>query len=143
MTEIAFHFNAPARVGYAQRLLRKAYGTAAQVVVTGDEAVLAQLDQLLWTYAPLEFLPHASAQQSALVVQQSPIVLTTHLNDVPHRQVLVNLGAQVPVGFEQFERVIEVVSTNDSDRKAARARWHHYAQRGYAITRHDLGASAP
>jgi len=44
----------------------------------------------------------------------------------------------VPGGFEQFERLIEVVTSDAQDRFQARQRWKHYADRGYAITRHDL-----
>jgi len=44
----------------------------------------------------------------------------------------------VPEGFERFERLIELVAQEDGDRQQARARWKHYADRGYAIQRHDL-----
>jgi DNA polymerase III subunit chi len=139
MTEVAFHFNAPERLTYACRLLRKAYAAGAQVVVTGDERTLDQLNTVLWSFAPLEFVPHASTHDTAAVLYASPVVLAAQLQELPHRQVLVNLGAQVPAGFEQFERVIEVVSASDADRSAARTRWKHYAERGYDIQRHDLG----
>ncbi|MET0311843.1 MAG: DNA polymerase III subunit chi, partial [Burkholderiaceae bacterium] len=56
----------------------------------------------------------------------------------PHQQVLVNLGGAVPAGFERFERLIEVVTGSEEDRQGARARWRHYADRGYSIVRHDL-----
>ena len=46
----------------------------------------------------------------------------------------------VPQGFERFERLIEVVTGDEGDRLQARSRWKHYADRGYAITRHDLAA---
>jgi DNA polymerase-3 subunit chi len=56
-----------------------------------------------------------------------------------HQEVLLNLGGAVPEGFSRFERLVEVVSaTDEADRSAARARWRHYASRGYVITRHDL-----
>ena len=42
-------------------------------------------------------------------------------------------------GFERFERLIELVTQDEQDRLDARARWKHYADRGYAIIRHDLG----
>ena len=60
----------------------------------------------------------------------------------PHQQVLVNLGRSVPDGFERFERLIEVVTVDEGDRLQARQRWKHYAERGYAITRHDRAAEA-
>ena len=139
MTEVAFHFNAPDKVGYACRLLRKAAGTGARVVVTGEAQLLRELDVALWTFAPLEFVPHCHAAASTeQVLAASPIVLADSVQAAPHREVLVNLGQPVPPGFEGFERLIEVVTLEDEDRQGARRRWKHYADRGYAITRHDL-----
>lgn len=138
MTEVAFHFNAPDKLGYACRLLRKAVGAGAKVVVTGDSALLAALDQALWTFSALEFIPHCrDTGVPAAVLAASPVVLTEAVRGAPHHQVLVNLGAAVPEGFEAFERLIEVVTQDETDRSQARERWKHYATRGYAITRHD------
>ena len=50
MTEVMFHLNVPDRLGYACRLLRKAYGSGAKVVVSAPPATLARLDVLLWTF---------------------------------------------------------------------------------------------
>jgi DNA polymerase-3 subunit chi len=66
------------------------------------------------------------------------VVLADVPRGTPHQEVLVNLGGAVPEGFERFERLIELVSQEESDRLQARTRWKHYADRGYAITRHDL-----
>jgi len=44
------------------------------------------------------------------------------------------------VGFERFERLIDVVGQEPAEREAGRERWRHYQSRGYTITRHDLGA---
>lgn len=141
MTEVAFHFNVPDKLGYACRLLRKATATGAKVVVTGETEVLRSLDTELWTFAPLEFVAHChAAAANEQVLAASPVVLADAPRAAPHQEVLVNLGARVPEGFERFERLIEVVTQDDEDRQRARARWKHYADRGYAITRHDLAA---
>lgn len=140
MTEVAFHFNAPDKLGYACRLLRKAFGSGAQVVVTADAGLLGELDTTLWTFGQLEFVPHCRQPGAApAVLAASPIVLTDTPRAAPHHQVLVNLGETVPDGFETFERLIEVVTPDDEDRQQARQRWKHYSTRGYQITRHDLG----
>ena len=71
----------------------------------------------------------------------SPIVLAAQIDGneaLPHHQVLLNLGDAVMPGYERFERTIEVVTLDEQDRQNARQRWKHYADRGYAITRHDL-----
>ena len=141
MTEIAFHFNAPNKLAYACRLLRKAVGSGAKVVVTGDEETLQALDTQLWTFSALEFLPHCRADSPLEQRMASPIVLAAQLDaseTLPHHQVLVNLGDGVAPGYERFERTIEVVTLDEQDRHNARLRWKHYADRGYAITRHDL-----
>jgi DNA polymerase-3 subunit chi len=138
MTEVSFHFNAPDKLGYACRLLRKAVGSGARVMVTGDPETLRQLDAALWTFSPLEFLAHCDAGASPVALAASPVVLAESVQSAPHQQVLVNLGGTVPNGFERFERVIELVTHEDEDRQHARGRWKHYADRGYAIIRHDL-----
>jgi len=141
MTEIAFHFNVPDKLAYSCRLLRKAYLSGASVVVTGEPAVLAELDQLMWSFSPAEFVPHCRADAAGHTVAASPVVLAESLQDCPHYGVLVNLGQGIPPEFERFERFIELVARDDGDRLAARSRWKHYADRGYAMKRHDLATA--
>jgi DNA polymerase-3 subunit chi len=139
VTEVAFHFNVPDKLEYACRLVRKATGAGSRLVVTGEPDLLHRLDTALWTFSPLEFIPHAHAGAAdAQVVAASPVVLADVPRGTPHQEVLVNLGGAVPEGFERFERLIELVSVDENDRLQARTRWKHYADRGYAITRHDL-----
>ncbi|HYD77168.1 DNA polymerase III subunit chi [Ramlibacter sp.] len=140
MTEVAFHFNAPDKLGYACRLLRKVYGTGAHAVVTGDEDLLRELDIALWSFSALDFLPHChGSAQGQRVQARSPIVLVPSVRSAPHQQVLVNLGGSVPEGFERFERLVEVVSGDPGDRQLGRRRWRHYKDRGYAVDQYDVG----
>lgn len=141
MPEIAFHFNAPDKLGYVCRLVRKAMNQDAKVVVCADASGLQSLDTQLWTFAPLEFVAHCRGNSAPSMLVASPVILATDLRGAsnwPHRQVLVNLCHAVTEGFEAFERVVEVVSIDDGDRQLARQRWKHYTDLGYSITRHDL-----
>jgi DNA polymerase III subunit chi len=137
MTDIEFHVNVPDKLHYSCRLLRKAYRSGAKAVVTAEPDVLQQLDQLLWSYSSTEFLPHCKSDSSPLTVAATPILLADQLNSHPAGSVLINLGQQVPAGFERFERFIEVASNIDTDRLAARDRWKHYRDRGYSLKRHE------
>ena len=141
MTEVAFHFNVPDKLAYACRLLRKAWGSGARVVVTAEPETLERLDVLLWTFSALEFVPHCRLTAPAATLAASPVLLAPSLVDCPHHEVLVNLGQDVPPGFERFERFIELVTVADADRAAARSRWKHYTDRGYAMQRHDLASA--
>lgn len=139
MTELAFHFGAPDKLAYTCRLLRKAVGSGAQVVLVAEAETVTQLDADLWALSATEFVPHCVAGASASVLDRSPLVLATDAQQASHlSDVLVNLTDTVPVGFERFKRVIEVVSTDPADRDMARHRWRHYTEQGYSISRHDL-----
>lgn len=139
MTEVAFHFNVPDKLGYACRLLRKACASGSRVVVTGEPDTLRALDTELWTFSAVDFIAHChAASAGSEVLAASPVVLADSARGTPHQEVLVNLGTRVPEGFERFERLIEVVAGEPEDRLQGRARWKHYADRGYAIRKHDL-----
>jgi DNA polymerase-3 subunit chi len=140
MTEVAFHFNAPDKLGYACRLLRKAYLKGARVVVLGSSRDSASLAQALWTMAAGEFVPHCRDSDAPMLLKASPIVIASgHAPpaDFP-ADVLLNLTDECPAGFERFERVIEVVTLDEVDRQRARERWKHYKAAGCEPLRHDL-----
>lgn len=141
MTRISFHFNVPHRLGYACRLLRKATRQGARVTATGPGPMLAELDRLLWTFDPIEFVPHLRRDADTPVparLQATPVCLVANPALALHHEVLVNLGAGLPAGFESFERLVEIVSTEEDDRAAARQRWKHYSARGYTIEKHEV-----
>jgi DNA polymerase-3 subunit chi len=140
VTEIDFHFNTPDKVSHACRLLRKAVGArGARVVVVADAETLDAVDLALWTFSPVEFIAHCRSDGESHTIARSPVVLAgSGTVPLPHQQVLVNLGVDLPEGFERFERLIDIVSSDDADRLAGRRRWRHYADRGYAIQRHDF-----
>ena len=141
LTEVSFHFNVPDRTEYACRLLRKATRQGAKVVVTGPGDVLSGLDRALWVFDPIEFVPHALLRRHQPAPPHwldTPVWLLVDSAAAVHHDVLLNLGHEAPAGFESFARLIEIVSADDeNDRAAARARWKHYASRGYTIVRHE------
>lgn len=143
MPAVAFHFNVSDRSTYLCRLVRKARRGGARLVITGERAQLDAVDKLLWTFDPVEFLPHWKGRCHAdLPARQAdtPTLLLEDLTGVTPAQVLVNLGEQVPAGYEAFERVIEIVSRDGPDRATARERWRLYAAAGHPIERHDVNA---
>jgi DNA polymerase-3 subunit chi len=139
MPEIAFHFNAPDKLAYACRFARKALRHGAKLAIIGPQPALQTLDAMLWSMAPQDFVAHAMQGGDALVWSQSPVVLAEQARDLPHEDVLLNLGRDLPEGFERFQRVVEIVSAVDAhDRAQARVRWRQYQSQGFEIVRHDL-----
>jgi DNA polymerase III subunit chi len=138
VTNVKFYFNAADKLGYACRMLRKAARSDMKVAVTAEPSLLRELDTLLWTFEPIEFVPHCAAGAPPAVLDATPIVLCEAARAAPHHELLVNLGASVPEGFERFERLFEVVSQEDDDRQIGRKRWQHYKSRGYEVTGIDV-----
>ena len=138
MTEISFHVNAADKLDYACRLLRTSQKKAAKVLVCASPEVLKQLSNQLWAMSSTEFLPHCFADAAPAVLALSPVVLVSDLSNTRlEHDVVLHLGADLPLGFERFARLIEVVSLADADVQPARQRWTHYKKRGYALTRYD------
>ena len=141
MTEVSFHFNVADRDVYACRMLRKATRKGARVVVTAPVSVLTGLDRALWSFDPIEFIPHVLLRPGAVPetrLLDTPVWLAPVPVDAPHHEVLLNLGDAPPPGFESFERVIEIVTRDEPSRASGRERWRHYAGRGYAIVKHEV-----
>jgi DNA polymerase III subunit chi len=139
MTRIDFHFNAPDKLGYGCRLVRKIYRAGQRVVVCCDDpARLAQFDEALWSFSQLDFIPHVMAGDR--LAARTPVVLAGADSELPHHEVLVNLGDAMPPGFASFQRLIEVVTAEPADRERARDRFRFYKDRGYPMDTHDLTA---
>jgi DNA polymerase-3 subunit chi len=139
VTEVAFHFGAPDKVAYVCRLLRKAVGSGAKVVVLADAETVQSIDSELWALSPVDFVGHCVGTATSTMKEISSVVLVTEIQQVlANRQVLVNLTESVPDEFDTFDRLIEVVSVDETDRNHARQRWKNYTDRGYSIARHDL-----
>ncbi|CAB3782644.1 DNA polymerase III subunit chi [Paraburkholderia fynbosensis] len=138
MTRIDFHSNVGDSLLYACRLLRKAYQAGQPTIVLAEPARLGALDEQLWTFSPLDFVPHCMA--GTPLAAQTPIVLTSSLDDVPHHQILLNLGATVPAQFARFERLLEVVGNAHEELVAGRERYRFYRDRGYALNNYKQGS---
>jgi len=133
MTRIDFHSNVSHKIHYACRLVRKARAANCRVVLLADRAALATLDQALWTFSELDFLPHVTADDP--LAPDTPVILTDNENaELPHHQILINLAPATPTHFARFERMFEIISSDVADLAAGRERYRFYQQRGYPLT---------
>jgi len=134
MTRIDFHSNVPDLLGYTCRLVRKARAANCRVVLlTKDRSEMMALDERLWAFSELDFIPHVQANDP--LTANTPVILTDSDDaELPHHQILVNLSARTPAHFARFERMFEIISTDEADKIAGRERYRHYQQRGYPLT---------
>jgi DNA polymerase-3 subunit chi len=141
VTLIDFYTNVADKLHTACRIAAKGYGLGHKIVMFCPDADTAQrLDRLLWSHPPTGFLPHCGSGDPLAAV--TPLIVHYHDHEPAHDQVLLNLRAEWPPFFGRFERLIEIVSTDEDDRKLARERYKFYRDRGYEIRTHDLGGNA-
>jgi DNA polymerase III subunit chi len=138
MTEIDFYSGGD-KLHTACRLVAKAVRKGLKVMVyTSDVATLEGIDKLLWTFAPMDFIPHCRADHKLADV--TPVTLGNDAKILPHDEVLLNLDVDTPSFFSRFHRLIEITGTTPEDTHAARKRYRFYQDRGYEIRHHKLGA---
>ncbi|WJF89556.1 DNA polymerase III subunit chi [Paraburkholderia bonniea] len=140
MTRIDFHSNVGDALLYACRLVRKAYQAGQPLVVLAEGPRLRAFDEQLWTFAPLDFVPHCMADSP--LAAHTPVVLAEQLDGAPQYPILLNLGASVPLQFARFERLLEVVGNAPDELAAGRDRYRFYRDRGYVLNNYKQGNQA-
>ncbi|HEX6002943.1 MAG TPA: DNA polymerase III subunit chi [Burkholderiales bacterium] len=137
MTQIDFYTHVEDKLRTACRLATKAYGADLRVMVCCADAETAnRFDRLLWTTPAIAFIPHCLASDA--LAADTPIVIDYAGAEPRHDELLLNLRPEWPPLFSRFKRLIEIVSTEDEDKRLARERFKFYRDRGYEIRTHDL-----
>ncbi|CAG7600527.1 DNA polymerase III subunit chi [Candidatus Vallotia tarda] len=137
MTRVDFHTHLKDPLGYACRLVRKAYQATHQLIVLGEPAVLYNFNKRLWIFSPVDFIPHCMAD--SILASETPVVLTTDVDQAPHYQIILNLGSRVPQQFTSFERLIEIISNDRHELAAGRDRYCFYRKQGYTLNMYKQG----
>ncbi len=150
MARIDFHSNVSDKLKYACRLTRKIWSATPagepvrHIVMVGEKADLKKLDELLWTFSAVDFLPHCFIDDEAAM--DTPILLSDDflspaLSQLPHADVLIHLGMRMPSDvpglLARFPRVVEVVTINEAERLAGRERYKAYRDLGHELHNFD------
>lgn len=137
MTEVFFYHGASDRIAAATALLSGAYAKRKPMTVFApDHEVADAIDRSLWSSSQLSFIPHCRADSP--LAAETPILIADRLESVPPGERLMNLGREIPAGFERFQSLIEVVGQATDDREAARERVRRYRELGHEVRYFDL-----
>lgn len=141
MTRIEFYFNVDNKLQKVVDLSVNVLGRGRKLMLfAADSESVARLEHLLWAAEPTSFLPHCRAEHA--LAQVTPVVIGYSADQLPHDDVLINLRREHPPFFSRFRRLIEIVSVEEEDKVAARARYRFYRDRGYEIRSFDVNGSA-
>ena len=122
-------------------LIQKAWKQGNNIFInTRSETEAAALDDLLWTFKDISFLPHCLASNNNN--ENSPIVIG-HDNQMnalipEHTAIMLNLTDQIPQDMSKVERVLEIVAGSESERQQARKRYADYRDQGHELNNHKI-----
>ena len=141
MTQIDFYFHVEDKLRTACTLSAKAYARGLRVLAyCADHEAGQKFSRLLWAAPPIGFVPHCTAGDKLAAV--TPIIVDYEGTEPAHDDVLLNLRHELPPFFSRFQRLVEIVSIDEEDRRQARDRFKFYRDRGYEIRSHDLSKRA-
>lgn len=128
---------------FACRLTETAYRNKHSVYLYTDDASSTQVvDDLLWTYRQGSFLPHAAKagtdSHPEPAAGKLDIVIDHSGDPGHHNDVLINLTHKTAPFFSRFDRVAEIVTSDENAKAKSRERFKFYRDRGYPIKTHEL-----
>jgi DNA polymerase III subunit chi len=137
MTKIDFYTGVEDKLRTACQLSHKAMQNGLRVLLhTPDAATSDALDKLLWHYPAIAFIPHCRSHEAG--ASDMPVSISHQDDSLPHSELLISLHTSCLPFFSRFERVIEIVSTQEEDAKLGRERYSFYRDRGYEMRHFDL-----
>lgn len=107
-------------------------------ILAPDRDAAQGLDDLLWTFHDISFLPHSIlGDEEAGAV---PVTIGWPGQTLAQGDVLINLTPDLPDQADGFGRLAEIVPADEDRRRRARARYRQYRERGFELHSHDLAA---
>lgn len=122
---------------FACTITHKAWQQGHSVYVrTASKESAAAMDDLLWTFNDISFLPHALTDTDGIPAER--VVIGWQDRPQGNYEVLVNLAAGIPSAVDSFARIVEIVAGDPRQREEARDRYRGYREQGFELHNHTL-----
>lgn len=122
---------------FACRLAEKAYRLEHSVrILAADRSTAEQLDDLLWTWRDGSFVPHEVLTRGA--EPQAPVTIGCDDADAVGSDLLINLSDAAPAAPDNFQRIAEIVTADEGQRRLGRQRFTQYREQGHTLQTHKL-----
>ena len=102
--------------------------------------MIENLNNLLWTFEQLTFIPHSTNRQYD---QLTPVLLIdrNYKNDSISKKdynIFINLDDEVKTDYHNYEIVIELVSGNEHQKNLAREKYLYYKNNRLNVKHENL-----
>jgi DNA polymerase-3 subunit chi len=119
------------------KLIEKALNKEETLYIhTQDKQQAEVIDDLLWTFNDISFIPHAIVNN---IIDEVPPVLIGY-GEIPavEHTILINLNADIPSDLSAFQRVIEIVTQDAEQKNQSRLHYKTYQAQDLEITSHEI-----
>ena len=114
----------------------KAWSSGNRVfIIARDEQQAGILDDLLWTYHDISFLPHATVKNNDA---ESPVSIGWSGSDIVDADVIINLTDTVPDCASNYNRVVEIITDDPDAKDKGRLRYKKYRDLGFELNNHNI-----
>lgn len=121
----------------ACRLLEKAYFKGHQIYVRCSNQQEAEFfDELLWTFRDDSFIPHNLQGEGP--EPPPPVHIGYDKEPRGFNDILLNLAEDIPPFYAKFNRVIELVSAEETAKERSRTHYKEYRARGCTLHTHNI-----
>ena len=122
------------------RLIEKAYISNYRILLLAEnDDRVEQLNQLLWMYDAVSFLPHGSVNDNT--PEKQPVYIASHQENLNRANLLFITQGALAASPEAFERVVDLFDGNNPQAvSGARERWKAYKEQGQALTYYNQNA---
>lgn len=122
---------------FACTIANKAWQQGHTVYIqTASREVAGTMDDLLWTFNDISFLPHAVIESGKTPMER--VVIGWQDQPPGNYEVLINLTAEIPSATERFARIVEIVAGDSRQKDQARKRYKGYREQGCELHNHTL-----
>ena len=122
---------------FACIMASKAWSAGNHVYMyTETEDTAKKLDDLLWTFRDISFVPHEIYNETEN--NEVPVTIGFGNHFPNHSQVMINLDYKIPEFAEKFSRIIEIVENNEKKKEIARQRYRQYKESEYELHNHNI-----
>lgn len=124
---------------YACRLLNKAHSAGLSAFVLAESSEQARMiDETLWASSDTHFIPHALADTPQAKHVLTKISIGEKMPANAEFDLLVRLQAGEEIEGEQFSRVAELISADETHTALARKRYVAWRKIGATLNSHKI-----
>lgn len=126
---------------FACRLAEKVVNQGLKIYIHADSEQEAQeMDDLLWSFRPDSFIPHAivGIDEELTTDEDIPVFIGFSEEHPSGADLLINLSPDIPSFYEQFSRIAEIVPNSEDAKSNLREHWKVYKEKGFELKPHEL-----